>query len=64
MTTNAPDAPQSTGPTHSDDPYPARCAGGHLLMTDGQRRAHCGPCPAYDGDLEPVTINDPEEAER
>jgi hypothetical protein len=33
-------------------------------MTDRQRRAHCGPCPEYDGTLEPVTIDDTEEAGR
>ena len=47
-----------------DDAYPVRCACGQLLMTDAQRRAHCGPCPEYDGTLERVTIDDREEADR
>jgi hypothetical protein len=52
---------KNSGHDPDDDPYPVRCPCGELLMTDGQR-AHCGPCLAYDGRLEPVTITDPEEA--
>jgi hypothetical protein len=47
-----------------DDPYPARCPCGELILTPLQRRQHIRHCPHYTDGLNPVTIKNPEEAER
>jgi hypothetical protein len=48
---------KNSGYDPDEDPYPARCPCGELILTDAQRRQHIRHCPHYTDGLEPVTID-------